>query len=280
MGALAATAVACAVAPGVAGAAPVKGAYYVGTAPGAPYPSYVRVAADGRRLSDYRFSLRVACTDGKSRPFFRNEGAEPRFGLTADGRFDHRSRQFGTGTERYTGTFAGDQVTMTVAARTSNRGVPCSQDMPLTLRRVGSPLLAPDGALMPTGPFSVGRARGLRVTNLRTVGPARLVASGLTVSWRVGNCSSRRRGYRGFDRYFALSVPGSGRLSITSRGRHRIGAGRRVIATGRLSLRFRRSGAGYRVHGSYSATARLYRGSRRLDTCRFPRRTFTAAARR
>lgn len=286
--ALVAATIAVAAWPGVAAAVPVKGAYYVGTAPGKREPTFISVSRDGRSLATYVAVYEVACSDGSSRSFAYNHVQERRIGVASDGSFDAQLKRYrisdgkgkrrisGVGTARLTGRFDGDQATLTI--RNQLRGtVTCDQDVTVPLRRVGSPLQPAADGVMTTGRYTFRRARGVTVAPLRTVGPARLV-NGLRISWRVRRCSTGAR-YR--NRYLSLPLllDPRGTVNLTESLRVRAGRGEIARIRARLTLRFSRAGTRYRVSGSWAATTRFYRGKRQVDTCRLSRRTFSGSAR-
>jgi len=242
---------------------------------------FLSVSDSAARVSSYIFMVRTDCTDGKSRVQTLVDSGQAPTTIDGSGSFSHRSplqngfyptrsgRVNGRFRTSISGTFdaAGDSVSGTIESTFRSSRFDCSSGpVAYTMYRDGTPQAPFSDAVMTTGLY---KASGKGVTaKVRALAPGRTVERAeIDYKARCRSGGNLRSG-RVFLNY---RLRESGRRTIRGRARFRIPKDNVAVRIRfRLSFRFFES-AGYKLEGAWRVRARVSRGGRLIDTCRFKR---------
>jgi hypothetical protein len=239
---------------------------------------FLSVSSNGARLARYSFSVRTTCTDGKRRVQSLLHTGQAPTSIDAAGAFAHESQVqrgfYSTRSGRVDGRFkttvsgtfdaAGDSVSGTIESTFRSSRFDCSSDpVSYTIYRDGTPQAPLSDAVMSTGLYNA-RGKGV-AAKVDALAPGRTVLRA-ELNYRA-RCSSggNLRSGRIFSNYLLSE---SGRRIIAGRARFRIRKDNVTVRIRfRLGFRFFQS-AGYKVAGSWSVRAKVFRRGQRIDACR------------
>lgn len=277
-----------------AAVAPKPGGHYHGSSV-LSIPTSIVVSKDGTRLSEYLLTTRISCSNGKKQKVFLDQRREPTAKISGTGSFasttPSQAGRITLGRKRVKGrfksTFSGQFDTQTsargsITTRFKTGKTRCKGTRPFTVFLDGTSGSPYRNARAATGSYSA-RGAGLRFGTVKVNGVRRagfrVDAPGqLLTGLRVQATARCRRGGRlgvGFD-YVPLYLH-RGRVNLSERARFRLRKHQVDRERYRLKVRLYKSGATYRLSGSFTDTARIYQRGKRIATCRVPTRRFSGA---